>query len=218
MASRVILQKKRNLFFNPLLSQPTRFILGFSSIGHGQPFESSKLDGLSQFPSCPSPTTGHGQEKNLYTVSNDDLAACVASRFLLHSSFRVSNFGLRTEKIELVSLSRLGWMSRCARCISTSSGDQPGLGSSSGGNEQSATKQKKEASPEECDEAVEDLSTVKAKAKAKQLQEPHKSAESIVKRLWAKILGIGPAFRTILSMSRFKIYYRLFLCVIYICV
>ncbi|PNY13285.1 LETM1 and EF-hand domain-containing protein, partial [Trifolium pratense] len=89
------------------------------------------------------------------------------------------------------------------RYISATSTIQSGLSSSSGGNEQSVTKQKKEASPEECDEAVEDLSTVKAKAKAKQLQEePHKSTESIVKRIWAKILGIGPAFRAILSMSR----------------
>ncbi|GAU25262.1 hypothetical protein TSUD_17750 [Trifolium subterraneum] len=83
------------------------------------------------------------------------------------------------------------------------SASQSRLSSISGGNEQFDTKQKQEASPEECDEAVEDLSTVKAKAKAKQLpEEPHKSIESIVKRLWDKILGIGPTFRAILSMIR----------------
>ncbi|KAH1127450.1 hypothetical protein GYH30_016161 [Glycine max] len=66
----------------------------------------------------------------------------------------------------------------------------------------STTKQKKEASPQKCDEAVEGLSSIKAKAKAKKMQEPQKSADSIIKKLWVKILGIGLAFRTIMSMSR----------------
>ncbi|KAG5047027.1 hypothetical protein JHK86_016433 [Glycine max] len=34
------------------------------------------------------------------------------------------------------------------------------------------------------------------------MQEPQKSADSIIKKLWVKILGIGLAFRTIMSMSR----------------
>ncbi|GAU44743.1 hypothetical protein TSUD_181500 [Trifolium subterraneum] len=202
MASRLILQNKRNLLF----TQHTRFILGFSSIEIGRIFESRELDGLSQFPFSSSTTTGHRheQERNLCTVNKDDLVVSSASRFYLHRPFGVSNFGIRTVKEESVSLSRLGWTSQSVCCISTTSANQSRLSSSSGGNEQSDTKEKKEASPEElCDEAVEDLSTVKAKAKAKQLQEePYKSTESIVKRLWDKILGIGPAFRAILSMSR----------------
>ncbi|RHN47140.1 putative EF-hand domain pair, letm1 ribosome-binding domain-containing protein [Medicago truncatula] len=211
MASRVILRKKRNLLFNHFISQHTSVILGFSSVGIGQPFESSELDGLSRFPFSSSATTGHGhdshehgRERNMYTVNNDDLEDCSASRFYLHNYFGGLNFGNRTEKIELVSLSRLGWTFQSVRNISTASANQSSLGSNSGGNgnEKSDTKQKKEASPEECDEAVEDLSTIKAKAKAKQLQEPHKSTESIVKKFWAMILGIGPAFRAILLMSR----------------
>ena len=61
--------------------------------------------------------------------------------------------------------------------------------------------QKKEASPEECDQAVEGLSTAKAKAKAK-LEEVQKSDQSVVQKFWAKLLGIGPALRLIASMSR----------------
>ncbi|XP_004492874.1 uncharacterized protein [Cicer arietinum] len=204
MASRVILKKKKNLLFNHLIGQHTRFILGFSNVVLGQPFESSEFDGFSRFPFSSFATTGYGypQERNLCTVNNNDLAACSASRLYLHSSFGVPNFGIRTEKIELTSLSRLGWTSCCSRYISTAAANQSRLGGSIGGNDQTDNKQKKEASPEECDEAVEDLSTLKAKTKAKQVQEPHKSAESIVKRLWAKILGIGPTFRAILSMSR----------------
>ncbi|ESQ44102.1 hypothetical protein EUTSA_v10005802mg [Eutrema salsugineum] len=63
-------------------------------------------------------------------------------------------------------------------------------------------KNRKEASPEECDQAVESLSSVKAKAKAKRLQESKKVARSIVKSTWAFFLGIGPALRAIASMSR----------------
>ncbi|XP_006587799.1 LETM1 domain-containing protein LETM2, mitochondrial isoform X2 [Glycine max] len=202
MASRVILQKRRSLFFNPLCSLPTRIIFGFSSVGHAQPLESSELEGVSQFPFCPSATTENVQEKKIFTVNKDDLAAYAASRFISHSSFRVSSFGFISDKIELVYLSRLGWLSRCSRNISTASADQSGLTSSYKGSEQSATIQKKEASPEECDEAVEGLSNIKAKAKAKQMQEPKKSADSILRKLWTRILGIGPAFRTIMSMSR----------------
>ncbi|KAL5216020.1 hypothetical protein ABZP36_007421 [Zizania latifolia] len=59
----------------------------------------------------------------------------------------------------------------------------------------------KEASPEECDQAVEGLSTAKAKAKAKLVQEVQKSDQSIIQKFWARLLGIGPALRVIASMS-----------------
>lgn len=65
-------------------------------------------------------------------------------------------------------------------------------------------KNRKEASPEECDQAVESLSSVKAKAKAKRLQESKKVARSIVQRAWAIVLKIGPALRAVASMSRFS--------------
>lgn len=61
---------------------------------------------------------------------------------------------------------------------------------------------KKEASPEECDQAVEGLSTAKAKAKAKQVQEVQKTDQSILQIFWARLLGIGPALRVVASMSR----------------
>ncbi|KAI4342858.1 hypothetical protein MLD38_027426 [Melastoma candidum] len=68
--------------------------------------------------------------------------------------------------------------------------------------EQAAPKQVKEASPEECDQAVEGLSSVKAKAKAKQIEESSVIDKSLLQRLWARVLGIGPALRVIASMSR----------------
>ncbi|KAG8060375.1 hypothetical protein GUJ93_ZPchr0002g23811 [Zizania palustris] len=68
--------------------------------------------------------------------------------------------------------------------------------------DQKQNKRKKEASPEECDEAVEGLSTAKAKAKAKQVQESLKASQSIMQKFWARLLGIGPALRAVASMSR----------------
>ncbi|XP_057249621.1 uncharacterized protein LOC104889044 isoform X3 [Beta vulgaris subsp. vulgaris] len=68
-------------------------------------------------------------------------------------------------------------------------------------NEELAAKKKKEASPEECDQAVVGLSAAKAKVKAK-LQDSQKGAKSVLGRVWATLLGIGPALRAIASMSR----------------
>ncbi|KAL8166222.1 hypothetical protein V2J09_007721 [Rumex salicifolius] len=59
---------------------------------------------------------------------------------------------------------------------------------------------RKEPSPEECDQAVEGLSS--AKAKAKKLQESQKVEKSVLERIWAIVLGIGPALRAVASMSR----------------
>ena len=56
--------------------------------------------------------------KKLFTVNKDDLVAYPALRFISPSSFRVSSFGFRSNKIELVYLSRLGWLSQCTRNIS----------------------------------------------------------------------------------------------------
>ncbi|KAK3138611.1 hypothetical protein QOZ80_5AG0371070 [Eleusine coracana subsp. coracana] len=68
--------------------------------------------------------------------------------------------------------------------------------------DQKQIKKKKEASPEECDQAVEGLSSAKAKAKAKQVQESLKAGQSVIQKVWARILGIGPALRAVASMSR----------------
>ncbi|KAJ8749700.1 hypothetical protein K2173_012251 [Erythroxylum novogranatense] len=89
-----------------------------------------------------------------------------------------------------------------ARYSSTAAIGQPEFGRGNDRSEEQAAKQVKEASPEECDEAVEDLSEVKAKAKAKQVQESQKSDILIVQRVWAMLLGIGPPLRAIASMSR----------------
>ncbi|KAF5733947.1 LETM1 and EF-hand domain-containing protein 1 [Tripterygium wilfordii] len=107
-------------------------------------------------------------------------------------------------KVRLESSSPMGktFMSLSIRNASTATAKQPDLGSGDEENEEAVAKKRKEASPEECDQAVEGLSTAKAKAKAKHLQESQKGAESIMQRIWATFLGIGPALRAVASMSR----------------
>ncbi|KZV37352.1 leucine zipper-ef-hand containing transmembrane protein [Dorcoceras hygrometricum] len=95
-----------------------------------------------------------------------------------------------------------GWTTVFAQPFSSAVADQSEPDSGGNINEGPAVKQKKEPSPEECDQAVEGLSSVKAKAKAKQLQESKKGDNSILEKMWAMLLGIGPALRAVASMSR----------------
>ncbi|KAK7318762.1 hypothetical protein RJT34_03469 [Clitoria ternatea] len=69
-------------------------------------------------------------------------------------------------------------------------------------NDEMVAKKRKEASPEECDQAVEGLTSAKAKAKAKRSQESQRDVQTIFQRVWAVFLGIGPALRAVASMSR----------------
>lgn len=58
----------------------------------------------------------------------------------------------------------------------------------------------KEVSPEDCDQAVEGLSS--AKAKAKQAQETSKQSYGWVIKIRNAFLGIGPALQAVAAMSR----------------
>ncbi|QCD84579.1 hypothetical protein DEO72_LG2g4934 [Vigna unguiculata] len=69
-------------------------------------------------------------------------------------------------------------------------------------NDDAVAKLRKEASPEECDQAVEGLTTAKAKAMAKRSQESPKEVQSVLRKVWTALLGIGPALRAVASMSR----------------
>ncbi|KAL6221513.1 hypothetical protein ACLB2K_004909 [Fragaria x ananassa] len=60
---------------------------------------------------------------------------------------------------------------------------------------------RKQASPEDCDQAVQGLSSTAKAAKAKKLQDSQKISK-MLKKVWATFLGIGPALRAVASMSR----------------
>lgn len=99
------------------------------------------------------------------------------------------------------------------RYVNTATAGQPDFGSDEERNEEMVAKKRKEASPEECDQAVEGLSSVKAKAKAKRLKDSEKGAASVVlRKLWATILGIGPALRAVAAMSRLIVVCNLLIC------
>lgn len=66
--------------------------------------------------------------------------------------------------------------------------------------EQSKKTKALEASPEDCDQAVEGLSS--AKAKVKKVQEVQSKGVGILKKIWSGLLGVGPALRAIAAMSR----------------
>ncbi|RCV07229.1 hypothetical protein SETIT_1G227400v2 [Setaria italica] len=94
-------------------------------------------------------------------------------------------------------------MLQSLRASSTATAGQPKLdiGDEQSEDQKQNTK-KKEASPEECDQAVEGLSNAKAKAKAKHVPESLKTSQSVIQKFWARLLGIGPALRAVASMSR----------------
>lgn len=93
------------------------------------------------------------------------------------------------------------WISQSTNTSSIATASQPATDSPKENNGDQTLKQKKaEASPEECDQAVEGLSTVKAKAK--QAQESRRKDETVVRKFWSLFMGIGPALRAIASMSR----------------
>ncbi|XP_011009981.1 PREDICTED: LETM1 and EF-hand domain-containing protein 1, mitochondrial isoform X1 [Populus euphratica] len=188
MASRAILRRRGSLFDS--LSEPNYLIRVFSSFKYGR--------GL--------PQLNDSQESRWVTshpFANTDSriegGLSSAAGFLRHNSFGLGH-GIRNG--DFVSSLGIGCYSQSLRYASIATAGKPEYGHGNDRNEQQATKQVKEASPEECDEAVEDLTEVKAKAKAKQVRESQKSAKTVMQKIWAKLLGIGPALRAIASMSR----------------
>lgn len=202
MASRAILRRQKSLFNS--LNQPTCLLRGFSSFNHGQPDQSNNLHGSSWIFSHPSGRTD-SINGGVSSVIGDEMSNFLSADFPRHNynGFAALGYGIR--KAYFVSPSAIRWFSQSVRNSSTATAGQPEFGRGNDENEQQAAKQVKEASPEECDEAVEDLTEAKAKAKAKQVQESQKSAKSIVQRVWAMLLGFGPALRAVASMSRLKI-------------
>lgn len=205
MASRAILRRKRHLLssVNPL----SRSIQGSSKFwnDHLSQHDSSSSISASNYKSACANRYAHGQE-----LLDSSTVGVLRQNFC-----SISTSMCETRRTDSASPLGIAWVSQCRRTASTVAADQPKLQNEKDGDEETAGKQVKEASPEECDQAVEGLSSVKAKAKAKQI-EPQKSSISILKRVWNMILGIGPALRAVASMSRFS-FFTFFLKKIKIC-
>lgn len=200
MASRAIFHRRRNLFNS--LNQSTCLIRGFPSFEHGQTSPTNELLNSSWVANHAFAATDNKNEGGLSSVNKDGLPALLAAGFRRHNSIASPTLGYGIGRADFVSHFGVQWISQSIRYASTATAGQPDTAGGNDENEQKVAKKVKEASPEECDQAVEGLSNVKAKAKAKQMQESQKSAESIMKRVWAMLLGIGPALRAVASMSR----------------
>ncbi|KAJ6718169.1 LEUCINE ZIPPER-EF-HAND CONTAINING TRANSMEMBRANE PROTEIN [Salix purpurea] len=203
MASRAILRRKRSLFDS--LREPNCLIRGgFSSFqyGRGSP-QSNDLQESRRVINHPFGSTDRRNERGLSLVSRDGVTKVLAAAgFLRYNSFGNSGLGRGIGSGDLVSSLGIRCYLQSVSYASTATAGQPEYGHGRDRNEQPDAKQSKEASPEECDEAVEDLTEVKAKAKAKQAHESLKRTKTVMQKVLAKLLGIGPALRAVASMSR----------------
>lgn len=200
MASRALLRRRR--FIPEYLNISARPIQNIHYLGHGKSTQLLESSTFRSFTDIPSRDTDSKKNVDVAVVANEELVKFSALGLFRNSCYRNITFARGNGKSENVSPMGLMPTSQSIRYASTATAGQPNFGSDNEHNEELVAKKRKEASPEECDQAVEGLSSVKAKAKAKRLQESQKGAASILRRLWTSILGIGPALRAVASMSR----------------
>ncbi|KAH9726752.1 Leucine zipper-EF-hand-containing transmembrane protein 1 [Citrus sinensis] len=198
MASRAIWRRKR--LISDHLGAFARVRQSFQCLGHtGGNFDSCAY---STSPNQSTIDFNQTKETDAISVTRRELLGFSGLRHIGYNYNRVTVLGLGNGRFAFTSPVGLRLMSSLVRNASTATAKQPEIGSDDEENEELARKKRKEASPEECDQAVVGLSSAKAKAKAKKLQESQKVAKSIFQRTWAMLLGIGPAFRAVASMSR----------------
>ncbi|KAL5783935.1 hypothetical protein ACOSQ2_006327 [Xanthoceras sorbifolium] len=198
MASRAVLRRKR--LVSDWLSASTHSVQRFQCHGYANwCFDSC---GYSSSGSHDSVDLNPVKEINATSVAKAGLPGLFRFRHFERKYHGITVFGLGDGRSEFVSPTRFRLMSHPVRNASTATAKQPEMGSDDEGVEELVSKKRKEASAEECDQAVEGLSSAKAKAKAKKLQESHKVAKTILQRTWATLIGIGLALRAVASMSR----------------
>ncbi|KAK1321797.1 hypothetical protein QJS10_CPA03g01751 [Acorus calamus] len=184
MASRAILRRRKIFFENT--NSPSRLVQYFSGFGSGR----STSDDDPGVRTCETPLT---HKEGLFGFSSPG--------FLRRPSHGMLLYGSASGRYDLILPLGARWIAQPMRTASTVTAGQPVRGGD-GPHEEKHPKQVKEASPEECDQAVEGLSTAKAKAKAKQLKETQRGVKSVMQKFWAMLLGVGPALRAVASMSR----------------
>ncbi|XP_077215378.1 uncharacterized protein LOC143849951 [Tasmannia lanceolata] len=227
MAARAIFRRKKCLLEH--LNVHSRSIQSFSSFGHGRlargpdsqvsnwvnDHSYADANGVKEWVSVPlSKETPSGSSETGFLKrngGNEGVAVLISKErglglseigLLKHNCCGFSSSSYVNGRSQIVLPLGIRWNSQPMRTFSIATAGQPEMDNGDEANEEKNTKQIKEASPQECDQAVEGLSTVKAKAKAKQSQEPQKDARYIIITIWSKFLGIGPSLRAVASMSR----------------
>ncbi|CAM0904011.1 unnamed protein product [Alopecurus aequalis] len=195
MASRAIFRRRKYILEHtnaPVLLHSSNSIVGQGTfgcdIGHSTVYHLSEQN-----------SRDSNREKVLYTLRKRDLLG-YSNGFLWRPTLGVSlaSYESKSRNVEFPLGARY-FLQSVRKASKTTGRSKSGVL-----NEQTEDQKqpKKEASPEECDQAVEGLSTAKAKAKAKKVQEVQKTGQSIIQKFWARLLGIGPALRVVASMSR----------------
>ncbi|KAL7176732.1 hypothetical protein ACSBR2_030140 [Camellia fascicularis] len=200
MASRSILRRRK--FISDYLNVSARSIRSFQSLGHGQSNQYVDSRGLSSGANHPSGDIFCIKDGDAGSAVNEDLLKFSALGIFKHRCYGVMASSHVNGRSQFILPMGMRLMPQSIHYASTATAGKPDLGSDDEDKEELVAKKRKEASPEECDQAVEGLSTAKAKAKAKRLQESEKVAKSALQRVWATLLGIGPALRAVASMSR----------------
>ncbi|KAG6469001.1 mitochondrial proton/calcium exchanger protein-like [Zingiber officinale] len=202
MASQAIIRRKKYLLRH--LNLPARSCSSFLRFGlerYSHETDARPLHQVSEQSRCEAEISGRkwnvllaGKEEESLSFSRWRFAPCPPGG--------ISVSGFIYDRRELAFPFAVRGLSQCIHTASTATAGRPEMRGEKEPNEDLAEKQIKEASPEECDQAVEGLSTAKAKAKAKQMQDSSKTAQSFMHKFWAKLLGIGPALKAVASMSR----------------
>ena len=212
MASKAILRRRK--LISDYLNASVRPIQSFQNFGNGRSGNLLSSKGLDSQGSSSAvnnrsldfPGTSDGNS----TFVAKDAVLSFSSLGLLRRRYSGTMASVINGRSEFIAPTGFRFMSQSVRYASTAAAGQHDLGSDDEENEELAAKRRKEASPQECDQAVEGLSTAKAKAKAKQKLESQKSTKSLLQKTWAMLLGIGPALRAVASMSRLNFF---FLCI-----
>ncbi|EOA25994.1 hypothetical protein CARUB_v10019389mg [Capsella rubella] len=194
MASRAIIRRKN--IISDYLNVYARSIQSFQSIGNSSQTAPSHAyhSGINRPPVETKPVTEHKS-----FTRRDGLLLLSRNGYFNPSFHAFHSSAIGYGYSEVGPSLGMRYMSSSIRNATTVAAKQP---EEEDKKVDEAAKNRKEASPEECDQAVEILSTVKAKAKAKRLQESKKVARSIVQRAWAIVLKIGPALKAVAAMNR----------------
>ncbi|XP_051120080.1 uncharacterized protein LOC127243897 [Andrographis paniculata] len=199
MTSKAMLRKRK--FILDSIKQSHHWVQGTLCSKHENLFEIPNSGNLFGPNRHLQPSVLSSEKKDFHPVTKQTRKSISTKTFVPYSSYGgpTLSWGTRVPG-EFTSLG-FRWTREYMRSLSTAPAGHPKLGDGDD-KDGELTSKKKEPSAEECDQAVEGLSSVKAKAQAKQLQDSQKGANLILKRVWAMILGIGPALRAVASMSR----------------
>lgn len=199
MASRALV-RRRSIISN-YLNSSVRSVQYLQCLGHEHAPLYRDLHGYSNIAELPSAEVDRKSNSTALLIAKENLPS---NHGVGRLQGMCGNAGYVRGNVQQELMYPLGlrWMLPFTRHASTAAAKQQELGSDDEGNEDLVAKRRKEASAEDCDEAVADLSSAKAKAKAKKLQDSQRAAQSLLQRAWATLLGVGPALRAVVSMSR----------------